>query len=46
MNKQHWISVCFDSDVPDDKIRELVRQAYDTVVASLPGKQREELKNL
>lgn len=43
MNKKHWISVCFNQDVPDSKIRELVRQSYDIVVASLPKKQREEL---
>ena len=35
---------CFvNVDVPDNKIRELVRQSYDIVVASLPKKQREEL---
>lgn len=41
MNKKHWISVCFDEDVPDDLIRELVRQAYDLVVASLSAKERQ-----
>ena len=43
MNKKHWISVCFNQDVPDSKIRELVRQSYDIVVASLTKKQREKL---
>ena len=46
MNKKHWISVCFNQDVPDSKIRELVRQSYDIVVASLTKKQREELEKL
>ena len=45
MNKRHWISLRFDKDVPDDTIRELVRQSYDLVVASLPRKEREALKN-
>ncbi len=45
MNKRHWISLHFDRDVPDDTIRELVRQSYDLVVASLPKKEREALKN-
>lgn len=44
MNKKYWISVCFDSDVPDSKIRELVAQSYRLVVESLPKKEREMLK--
>ena len=43
MNKQHWISVCFDSDVPDNVIRDLVRRSYESVVASLPRRIRMEL---
>lgn len=46
MNKKHWISVCFNQDVPDSKILELVRQSYDIVAASLTRKQREELDKL
>lgn len=46
MNKKHWISVRFDSDVPDNTIKELVRHAYETVVAALPKKTREELSGL
>lgn len=45
MNKRHWISLYFDKDVPDDMIRELVRQSYDAIVASLPKKGREALEN-
>lgn len=36
MNKRHWNSVFFDSDVPDGAIFEMVRLSYDTVVAKLP----------
>ncbi len=43
MNKKHWISVYFNRNVPDSKIKELVRQSYDLVVASLTKKQREAL---
>lgn len=43
MNKRHWISVCFNQDVPDAEIRELVRRSYELVVASLPGKQKNAL---
>lgn len=44
MNKRHWNSVYFNADVPDAKIFELVRLAYETVVASLPLKVRTTLK--
>lgn len=44
MNKKYWISVCFDSDVPDGKVRELVSQSYHLVVESLPKREREMLK--
>ena len=43
MNKKYWSSVYFDSDVPDEKILELVRKSYDIVAGSLPRKQREAL---
>ncbi len=36
MNKRHWNSVYFHGDVPDQKVLELVRLAYDTVAAALP----------
>lgn len=41
MNKKHWISVYFQTDVPDGKIRELVRQSYNSVVAKMSRKERE-----
>ena len=34
MNKRHWISVCFDRDVPDAMIKALVRQSYELVAAA------------
>lgn len=43
MNKKHWISVHFNKDVPDRMIKELVKQSYDLVVASLSKKEREAL---
>lgn len=43
MNKKHWISVYFNSDVPGDKIRELVKKSYDTVVGGLTKKEKEML---
>lgn len=40
MNKKYWISVYFGQDVPDDKIRELVRKSYDTVLRSQKTKKK------
>lgn len=46
MNKKHWISVYFDKDVPDQTIKELVKQSYDLVVASLSKREKEALLSL
>lgn len=46
LSPRNWIFVCFNRDVPDDKIKELVRQSYDIVVATLTKKQRKELEKL
>ena len=43
MNKKYWISVYFNEDVSDDKIKELVSKSYDIVVKSLTKKEREML---
>ena len=44
MNKKHWIGVCFDKDVPDKMIKDLVKRSYDIVVASLSKKEKEALQ--
>lgn len=31
MNKEHWLGVKLESDVPDSVIRSLIRDGYDTV---------------
>jgi len=43
MNKKHWNSVYFDSDVPDSAIREMILLAHRTVMDSLPRKTKEAL---
>ena len=43
MNKKYWISVYFNEDVSDDKIKELVSKSYNIVVKSLTKKEREML---
>lgn len=46
MNKKHWISACFNRDVPDTEIKDLVKSSYDIVVASLTKRQRKELETM
>lgn len=40
MNKRHWISVRFDSDVPDAVLLDMVKSSYDLAVARLTKRQR------
>lgn len=35
MNKNHWNSVYFNSDIPEGKLRELVTKSYELVVKGL-----------
>jgi len=46
MNKEHWISVYFNKDVPKKKIESLVEKSYQLIVDGLTKKQREELESL
>ena len=40
MNKKYWNSIYPGRDLSDVRIKELIRISYDTVVASLPLKDR------
>lgn len=40
MNKRHWISVRFGSDVPEALLRELVGQSYELAKSRPTGRQR------
>lgn len=46
MNKKHWISIYFHSDVPDDLFRDLVREGYEIVLSSLPKKKQAAIRSL
>lgn len=39
-NPKYWISVAFNSDVSDTKIKELIKQSYELVVKELPKKSK------
>ncbi|MFC4908013.1 MmcQ/YjbR family DNA-binding protein [Actinomadura gamaensis] len=40
LNKRHWVTVLLEGDLDADMIRELVGEAYDVVVATLPRRLR------
>ena len=43
MNKKHWNTIKMNGSIPDDKIKEWVRESYNLVVATLPKKVQKEL---
>lgn len=45
-NKDHWNSLSLDGSIPQDVIRDLVRDSYNLIVASLPKYKQRELSEL
>ena len=45
MNKKHWISVYFKKDVPQTKIKELIKKSYDLVYSSLSKHLQNEIED-
>ena len=43
MNKEHWLGVTLESDVPDAVIKQLLKDGYYLIVSSLTKKKRDEL---
>ncbi len=43
MNKEHWLGIKLDSDVPDSQIKDLICSGYRLIVDHLSSKKREEL---
>ena len=46
MNKRFWNDVYFNKDVPDSKIKELVKRSYELVYQSLTKKEKETVEDL
>lgn len=40
MNKKHWNTVKMDSSLPDNLIKEWIKESYDLVVNKLPKKDQ------
>ena len=40
MNKKHWNTVLMDSSLPDELIKEWIKDSYDLVVNKLPKKDQ------
>ncbi len=45
MNKRHWISVYYNSDVPNEIFKQLIENSYNLVYKSLTMKKRIEIEN-
>ncbi len=43
MNKKHWNTVSMQGNLPDDLIKEWIKDSYDLVVAKLPKRDREKI---
>ena len=46
MSKKHWNTVLTDGSVPENLLREWINHSYDLVVAGLPKKDREALREM
>lgn len=46
MNKKHWNTVIFESELSNTILSELIDHSYDLVVGSLPKKYQQALKEL
>ncbi len=44
MNKEHWLGVTLESDIPTPVIKDLLTDGYNLVVAHVPKSVRETLK--
>jgi len=46
MNKRHWISVYYNSDVPDEVFKQLIENSYKLVFKSLTKKKQIEIESV
>jgi predicted DNA-binding protein (MmcQ/YjbR family) len=43
LNKRHWNSIVIDGSIPDEMLRDLIRDSYDLVLSSLTKKAQANL---
>lgn len=46
MNKKHWNTVMMDTSLPDNLIKEWIKESYDLVVNKLTKKEKKALEDL
>lgn len=44
MNKKHWNTIVMENNLPNDLIEEWITESYNLVVAKLPNKDQQKLK--
>lgn len=45
LSPKYWISVRFNDDVPDQLLKELVKESYDLVVDGMTNKERQKVES-
>lgn len=43
MNKEHWLGIELESDLPDALIKSVIKDGYDLIVSKFTKKKRKEL---
>lgn len=43
MNRRHWISVYFNTDLPDDRVQQLVEESHRLVLSCLPKRVQQRI---
>lgn len=36
MNKEHWLGIRLESDIPDSTVKQLIKEGYELIVKTLP----------
>lgn len=44
MNKKHWNTIDLSFDIPNDKLKEWIKNSYELVIKKLTKREREELE--
>jgi len=44
MNKKHWNTIDVSSDIPEEKVFEMIDMSYDLILKSLKKQERQQLE--
>ena len=46
MNKKHWNTIEIDGSIPDDLLKQWIKESYDLVIKRMTRKERQEIGQL